>query len=665
MPEIPGYSQQIAPQGEIERHRELATAEDFGSGIGQGLERLSSGISNVANAEYQHQVEQDTTNAHVFMAQARESWTKTLQDRANQATPGDDSFTGQLTSDMSDWFSKNNPTKTAAGGRLYSVLAANMTSEFGQRAISIQSELAAQEAKNQYGQLLKSSGDSVFNDPTQRDVVQANGAAAINDPKSIYAKIPATERSKLLKEFQNQVDLATVNGISRKAPGAVLGAVAPELQKQFDPWSQLLNTYTAPGGKVDISAATMTDASSFVTASGQKGLNPNILMAQADVAGAQKPDAAKLAGDMSVLVSLYGGDYAKAVAAYHMGTTKLDTILRANGSLWQNALPPDAQQYLSTVMMKSGSVPAPLAPPQTEQPTAPASTQPVKNAGIPAFNGLTWEQQNSAINEDVRLMHMNMAMGEHAREEQERLQNQERERVESGYISRIYDPSQGGHVSIKEVADDPTLKGEQKSRLVSIMFAYQRELKNAAETKSNPSKFNELGRDMVLADSDPTRAPSLDDSRTALAQGAITMNDYLRLQNIYATLKDANGNSFMHQTSEAIDSARKALKESPAFIMNPEGAEAAAARMQGDFMDEANAMRKAGKNPRALLNPSDPAYFFKPGVLASYSTGASGGLDAKAQAVVGDQMSNLPVGRDSVKPGELYKTPEGAVMRKR
>lgn len=668
MPIIPEYNQTILPQGEIEKHRELANPDDFGAQIGQSLERVGSAAGSLANAEYQHQVQQDATNTHVFMAKAREQWTQALQDRANQAKPGDDGFHAQLTGDMQDWFNKNNPATTAAGKRLYTEMSANMTSEFGQRAIGIQGELAAQEAKNQYAQLGKSSGDAVYNDPSQRDAVQASIVSAINDPKSIYAKIPATQREKMIQDLQNQVDFAATSGITRKNPGTILSAVAPELQKQFDPWSKLMATYVAPGGKADISPATMAEAQGFVKAAGNKGLNPNILMAVADASpmpGKQTPE--KLASDMGILLSKYGGDYEKAVAAYQMGTKALDPILQTNGSHWQAALPPEVQAYTNSVMVKSGSVPSPQgnAPAASQTQTDTSANQPIRNSSIPAFNGLTWEQQDHIINEDVRMQHMVMTMGEHAREEQQRLQAKEEERVESGFITRIYDPSQGGPVSIHEVAKDPTLTGTQKSRVVGIMFAYQRELKNAAETKSNPYMFNKLGADMVAADNDPTRAPSLDDARTALANGQITMNDYTRLQSVYMGLKDQNGNSFVHQMSSSVQAARSVFRNDPAFIMNPEGAEAAAARVQGDLQDAANALRAKGENPRTLLTPGNPNYFFKPGVLDSYKVGAGAALNTKAQAAVSEQTSKLPVGRDSVKTGELYQTKEGAIMRKK
>lgn len=672
MPQIPVYNAQITPQGEIERHHELANPDDFGAQIGQGIQRLGSAIVDVAGAESQHLTEQDATNTHVFMAQARESWTQTLQDRANQAQPGDDTFHTQLTGDMSDWFAKNNPTTTPAGGRLYKALSANLVAEFGDKAVAVQGALAAQEAKNQNVQLGKSLGDAVFNDPSQRDAAQASLLAAVTDPKSIYAKVPAPQRTQLLQELQNNVDYATVNGIIRKAPGTVLSSVAPELQQQFDPWSKLLASYVAPGGKASISPATMTEAPGFIKAAGDKGLNPNVLMAVADASpmpGKQTPQG--LASDMSVLVSKYNGDYSKAVAAYHMGTTALDPILKLNGSNWQAALPPEVQAYTNGVMVKSGSVAAPQAQPTPgapaePAPTAPAPTaqQPVRNSTLAAFNGLTWEQQDKAIGEDVRMQTMALTMREHAREEQQRLQVQQQEATENGFITRIYDPSKGGPLSIKEVADDPTLTSTQKTRTISAMFAYQRELKNAAETKSNPTLFNKLGADMVAADNDPTRAPSLDDARTALANGQITMNDYTRLQSVYMGLKDSNGNSFMHQMAAAVQSSRSVFRNDPAFIMNPEGAEAASARLQGDLMDAAEALRKKGENPRTLLTPGNPNYFFKPGVLDSYKVGGNG-LDAKAQAVVNDQTSKLPLGRDSVKSGEMYRTPEGAIMRKR
>ncbi len=54
MPIIPSYEEQIAPQGALEAHRQLARPDEFGAGIGEGVERLGGALGGLAAAEQQH-----------------------------------------------------------------------------------------------------------------------------------------------------------------------------------------------------------------------------------------------------------------------------------------------------------------------------------------------------------------------------------------------------------------------------------------------------------------------------------------------------------------------------------------------------------------------------------------------------------------------------------
>lgn len=661
MPKIQGYENQIGAQGSLNVQ---ANPASFGAGLAEGMQHLSAGLGDVGNAVYQQVEAQNVTDIHTRFAVAREQWTQTFQDRLNQASPGDDTFAPALTQDMNDALSQGSDiAKTPTARRLYQSLSASMVSEFGQRAITAQAQLAGTAARNQTVELMRASGDTAFRDFTQRDAIQASIEATFNDPKSIYAKIPAPHREALLAEAKNAVDHATVRGIARDHPEWLLGAVAPEQLNQFKPWDNLIKTYLSPGGKINVSDATMKEAPTFANVSAVRGLNPNILMAQAD----QKPGVApaKLAEDMSKLVDRYSGDYAKAVAAYQVGPDQLDLSLRANGSNWELALPPDTRAYVDGVMQNSGA--RPTTAPSIVTPTpetgatitqlapAPAtSTVPVRNSALPAFNGLTWEQQDQAINESVRLQHLRMTMAQHARMESEHQLEKQQENVFNGYISRIYDPANnGGSLGVHEVANNDTLKGHQKNQLVQIMFQYQRELKTAAETKSNPVLTNALQREMIVADNDPTQAPSMDHALAELAAGRIYSQDYMRIQGTYVGLKDQNGNSYTHQMSAHIQAARRDFLAMPSFILNPEGAEQATARLQGDLQDKTQEMRKAGKNPRSLLDPSSPDYFFKPGTLNSYAVGSKAALVDKAGATVGVEKSKVAPG--TIKGGYQFK----------
>ncbi len=54
---------------------------------------------------------------------------------------------------------------------------------------------------------------------------------------------------------------------------------------------------------------------------------------------------------MARYVTLYGGDYAKALAAYNAGTGAVQSALRACGAAhWMRCLPAETQQYIQLIM---------------------------------------------------------------------------------------------------------------------------------------------------------------------------------------------------------------------------------------------------------------------------------------------------------------------------
>lgn len=141
MPVIQPYEDQIVAQGGINSQ---ATPGDFGAQVGQSMQQVGQGLVQLADAGQKLMEMRDTTKVHTEMAKARVEWTQHLQERANTAVPGDTSFAPKVMSDMDEWFSKGaESTTTSKGRRLWESMASNMSSEFGQRAVSIQGQLAA------------------------------------------------------------------------------------------------------------------------------------------------------------------------------------------------------------------------------------------------------------------------------------------------------------------------------------------------------------------------------------------------------------------------------------------------------------------------------------------------------------------------------------------
>jgi soluble lytic murein transglycosylase-like protein len=98
----------------------------------------------------------------------------------------------------------------------------------------------------------------------------------------------------------------------------------------------------------------------------ESGFNPNAVSPAGAVGIAQiMPDTARgwgvdpwnpvqslsvAADHMSWYVTHYGGDYAKALAAYNAGTSTLDTAIARYGSNWKVGVPAETQNYIRAIM---------------------------------------------------------------------------------------------------------------------------------------------------------------------------------------------------------------------------------------------------------------------------------------------------------------------------
>lgn len=711
MPTIQPYEQQIAPQG---FDNSQASPSDFDTG--RGLMALGQGAMSAASDLHQMNETQDVTNAHVQLAKDTAYWEAEFRRRQNEAQPGDDTFVPKFAADMQAYFDKNaSAFSTRAGSNTYAVSTARLSAEFQQKGGAFQAELAAQDATNKYGEMLKSYGSAAYNDQTMLPSLKAQAMAAIDDPKGMFARIPQTARDKLKIQFENDLNFAAARGFVRHSPGALLQSIAPDLDMKFQPYQRIVQSNAVPGGQPSISKGAMQWAPQVSAAGAAKNVNPNILLAQIDAESGGNPKArndadAKVTGSASIgiaqfqpgtaaqygidptkpdqaikgqaaymadLLAKYGGDYSKALAAYNWGPGNLDKALQRFGPDFQPHLPISTQQYVAKIMANAGAVAVnPEAPPALEgqqpvpEPAAAADRTPTTISALPAFNSLSWEQQDQVVHEAVQLQHMQLTMAERQRADAERVLKENQKQVMDGYLGRIIDPTTvKGPLPDNEIMNDHVLDWQQKQHLIDYKITRQRELAAMAESKTNPAEVRRLMLEVHAADDDPTKTYNMDPVMESYRNGRISTAEMKFLRTEVEQMRDGTGNSFMKQVQSAREVVYTSLTRSIQGQIQPEVAADAAYRFNQDLQKAIEDKRKKNENPATLLDPNSREYVLKPERIQAYMMGSKANL-AKATGVTVDQnKAALPkvasdADFDKLPKGASFVDPQGNVRVK-
>lgn len=649
-----------------------ASPADFGAQVGQAGENFGSTIVE-QGARIGEQIQrfadtEDVTNVHVTMAKARAEWTKTLQDRVNAAQPGDDAFAPTLMKDMGDYFEKfQDSVTTRAGRKVFNVLAANMTSEFGERAVGVQAELAAKDAVNKADLLVKSVSSAVYQDQTQLTSAVAQGKAAIDDPNGMFARVPKPVRDEYKAKLEQDANWAAAKGFVQHSPGQVLASIDPATLEEFKPAWKILDNNTAPGAQVKVSDAAKAAAPQVVSAAAQKGVNPNVLLAQADWSGLG--DIQQQAATLSTLVTKYAGDYTKAVAATNIGAPALDSILSRWGDGWQDHLPADASSYVQQVMQNSGTTPDPNAPAEAVQPAQPADRASVASS-LPFLHNLTFQQQDQIVGDAVQLQNLRLSMSTRAREEADYELAKQRDVITDGLLKRIVDPkANGGAPTEHEIMSNTALSWQEKQHLVDYKFKRTQELSQSADSKTNPGEVRRLMLQIHAADDDPTKTYNMDPVMASYRRGGLSTPEMVFLRGEVEKMRDGTGNNFQKTVQGAREKAYGTFVKSFEASL-PGGATVANDayyRFSFDLEQAIAAKQRENKDPSTLLDPKSHEYVLSPERLQSYWPNAALLMAQQAGKAAAQIKPKLPsyAQYDSLKSGDQYTDNQGNIRTKR
>lgn len=230
--------------------------------------------------------------------------------------------------------------------------------------------------------------------------------------------------------------------------------------------------------------------------------------------------------------------------------------------------------------------------------------------------------------------------------------------TENDYLGRLYsgDPKAVAEVSSKAIATDPRLTREARERMIGIV---ERQTKPETASKLSSTTFVDLLRDLRSADVDVDKVMTkawdarLKDPGTA---GSLSEKDFNQFRAEVVARKTPEGAAlekdrsqfFKNYAQTIVGRAYDPVMGSPKLYE----AEMDARRMEAD-------LRKAGKDPHELYDPSSPNFFGRR--VGKYQGSMQGDLATRAEEPAkqrNDAMPAIPP-PDQRPPNSIYETPKG------
>jgi soluble lytic murein transglycosylase-like protein len=708
MPQINDYNDHVVAQGQLDVH---ATPGDFGAQVGQAVEGLGAQTQRMAEVMHQNDVTNDVTAAHVQLAKQRDAWQQELQNRANAAQPGDDTFAPKLIGDINAGLTATaGQFSTKQGQQTYQRMAASMASEFGQQAIAIQGHLAGEAAKNQFTDLSNSLGSVAAQDHTQWKSLVDQATAAIDDPNSRFARVPQTTRDQFKQTITEQIKYDAARGFARRYPDAVLGSVPPDLRESV----QRANTMRPPAAPTlppDLGAsrvkpysqpqvnalASKVNAPSqydqiFKDAADQYGLDWRELKLRSAAESGFNPEAQSSQGAQGVMQfmpataralgvdpsdpksAIFGA--AKMLADYRTKAdgdmAKVDMMYYGgeSGTGWGA----NTRQYAANLAAARNAVglgsqvqPQAFAP-QPLQEAGAAADWKKPSTGIDFIDSLPAAKFFDVLTEAEHYQRAENSYSERSRMEADRLKRQQQDQVMTGFLQRVVDPTnaQGGALTEREIVNDPTLSWEQRQHMVQYLGQRERELSAGMESKTNPVEVRSLMLQIHAADTDPAKTYNMDPVMESYRLGRISTNEMRMLRTEVEQMKDGTSSGFQKRVQNARELVYQGLTRSIIGQAQPEVAIDAAYRFNADMDAKITALRKDNKDPSTLLDPMSRDYLLKPERLQTFMQRPGQAAAAGAAGVVAAAKPGMASYKDYDKldPGAQYVDPQGNVRTK-
>lgn len=245
------------------------------------------------------------------------------------------------------------------------------------------------------------------------------------------------------------------------------------------------------------------------------------------------------------------------------------------------------------------------------------------------------------------------------RQNKERAETDASDQREGEYLQRLHsgDPKQMGQVSARAIANDFTLTRSARERMINIV---ERETKPEAAAKVSNATTSDLISRIRLPVGDPRRIDSMDPVYDELVNGKLNKSDFKFVADEFKNMRTPDGQLLGPQQDEFIKSVKPLIdKSNPLLGRIDQSGPQQVYNFTMDLRRKVDEYRKAGKDPRDLMDPSKPDYMGSPAALAGYQKPLQQSLqDTAAQLRRGG--ANPPLGPVTVNTKAEYdKLPVG------
>ncbi|WP_213740940.1 hypothetical protein [Bradyrhizobium sp. dw_411] len=192
------------------------------------------------------------------------------------------------------------------------------------------------------------------------------------------------------------------------------------------------------------------------------------------------------------------------------------------------------------------------------------------------------------------------------------------DQAEGQYLAKLHDddPSVSGQVTAKAIANDFTLTREARERMIGIV---NREMKPEAASKISNGTAADLIARIRAPVGDPNRIDDLNPVYDAFEKGKLNKSDLKFVRDEFANIRTPEGEALSRRQAEFIDSVKPLIdKSNPLMGKIDQSGHQQIYNFTLDLQRKVAEFRKAGKDPRSLMDPQSPDYMGSPAALMPY-----------------------------------------------
>ena len=439
---IPTYQRQNLAGG-IQSAPSASSNVSAGDPVASALGNMGQAIGGAANALADEQIRvaaesrRSVENAAAVdvsnvLSQGDVYWQENSTKRMQAWKVGDPDMREGIGADFDKWASESAAKlPTEASRKYFQQHAAGMKARLQTNAFSFQEKSLTSKlnAESDAGQ--QADENVVYSDPRRFDEVYKRRV----EPLLARTDLSEAEKIKAADIYKRKLSLAVERGEMQRDP-------AGWYAKRFGSTVPQAGAQGAQGAGSAAAGPTIKTAAGDVPSAlwaaqikqesgGQQFRDGKPLTSSAGAIGIAQvmpgtaPEAARLAGlpfderryqqdagyneklgqaYMAQQLKTFGGDQAKALAAYNMGPGSADKgtgvagLVAKHGDNWLAHAPAETQNYVKTILTKTGQAPASSAPTAAGQPGDAVSRSGPLETAPATFKGMDWEQQEALRN---------------------------------------------------------------------------------------------------------------------------------------------------------------------------------------------------------------------------------------------------------------------------